>query len=112
MLHVQPVDTNNHGETPDAVSPSVTARSDSTEHTPFSADPKSPAEKRFLSALSRLRAKKNGILHQYNKIMENLEEARKFAEQASGHNVSDADRKVLFTLATKALKGFRLKTPK
>lgn len=106
------MDTNNHGETPDAVSPSVTARSDSTEHTPFSADPKSPAEKRFLSALSRLRAKKNGILHQYNKIMENLEEARKFAEQASGHNVSDADRKVLFTLATKALKGFRLKTPK
>lgn len=44
--------------------------------------------------------------------MSDLEEARKFSEQASGHNVSDADKKVLFGLATKALSGFRLKAPK
>lgn len=110
MLHIQPVDTNSHGESPDAVSPSInqpTAESVTAQPTA------QPAyEQRFYRKMNRTRSRKNGLMYQANKMEENLNEAQKFVEQANARFTTENDAKVLFALASKTLSGFRLKQPK
>ena len=106
MLHIQPVETTNTGENPDANSPSI------SQPTAESVTAKPAHEQRFYRKMNRIRSRKNGFLHQANKMEENLNEALKFVEQANARFTSEQDAKVLFSLANKTLSGFRLKQPK
>lgn len=100
------METNNHGETPDAVSPSV------SQPTALSATAQPAYAQTFFRKLNRTRSKRNGYVYSANKIADNISEAMKFVEQAQHHNVDEKHAKVLFSLASKTLSGFRLKQTK
>ena len=100
------MDTNTHGETPDAISPSV------NQPTAESVTAQPAYAQRFYRKMNRTRSRKNGMIYQANKMEDNLNEALKFVEQANARFTSEKDAKVLFALATKTLSGFRLKQPK
>ena len=106
VLHIQHVETNTHGENPDAVSPSI------SQPTAESVTAKPAHEQRFYRKVNRVRSRKNGLIYQANKMEDNLTEAMKFVEQANARFTSEKDAKVLFALANKTLSGFRLKQPK
>ena len=106
MLHVQPVETNTHGENPDADSPSI------SQPTAESVTAQPAHAQRFYRKMNRVRSRKNGLIYQANKLEDNLNEALKFVEQANARFTSEKDGKVLFALANKTLTGFRLKQPK
>lgn len=101
------MEPNTQGENPDADSPSV------TQPTVLSATAnQSKHALTFFRKLNRVRAKRNQYIHSHNRLSDNITEANKYVEQAGGFGVTDADAKVLFTLAGKTLSGFRLKQPK